>query len=217
MAHQEDFDSFYQTLHNQLGPSCSISSIRDLSQILTGMGIPAGEVSTITDIFEKLGFRCFIDVEGVTSGEGYQVKFHDPGEYLALSRDEIDTEIYLLQGEMESTTDESKKISFLRQIAKITGQLATIQVPYRSEEEWLGKKRVLSAYIKLAREIVDRSYPNYMRSKISLTPSICSWDRGPSSKVLTFSSTCWTVRKPGIGIVRGWRARIQANAAWGSV
>jgi len=49
-----------------------------------------------------------------------------------------------------------KKISCMRRIAEITGQLATIQFPYRSEEELLKKKRVLSAYIKIAREIVDR-------------------------------------------------------------
>ena len=96
-------------------------------------------------------------MEGVTTGEGYQVQFHDPGGYLALSRDEIYTEIQLLQEEMESAADVSQKISCLRQIAKITGQLATIQVPYRSEEKLLEKKRILSAYIKIAREIVDRS------------------------------------------------------------
>ena len=121
------------------------------------IGIPEEVVSTITYIFDTLGFKSFIDVEGVTSGEGYQVQFHDPVEYLALSRDELDTEIQLLQDEMESAADESQKISCLRRIAEITGQLATIQVPYRSEEELLGKKRVLSAYIKIAREIVERS------------------------------------------------------------
>jgi hypothetical protein len=124
---------------------------------MLNIGVPEEEVSTITYIFDKLGFKSFIDVEGVTSGEGYQVQFHDPGEYLALSRDELDTEMQLLQDEMESAADESQKISCLRRIAEITGQLATIQVPCQSEEELLEKKRVLSVYIKIAREIVDRS------------------------------------------------------------
>ena len=157
MDHQEDFDNIYQTLYNKLQPSYSIISVGDLSETMLNIGIPEEEVSTIIYIFDKLGFKSFIDVEGATSGEGHQVQFHDPGEYLALSRDELDTEIQLLQDEMESAADESQKISCLRRIAEITGQLATIQVPYRSEEELPGKKRVLSAYIKIAREIVDRS------------------------------------------------------------
>jgi hypothetical protein len=157
MGHQEDFDGIFQTLYNKLQPSYSIVSVGDLSETMINIGIPEEEVSTITYIFDKLGFRSFIDVEGVTTGEGYQVQFHDPGGYLTLSRDELDTEILLLQEEMESAVDESQKISCLRQIAEITGQLATIQVPYRSEEELLEKKRILSAYIKIAREIVDRS------------------------------------------------------------
>ena len=157
MNYQEDSDKIFQTLYNKLQPSYSIVSVGDLSETMLNIGVPEEEVSTITYIFDKLGFKSFIDVEGVTSGEGYQVQFHDPGEYLALSRDELDTEIQLLQDEMESAADESQKTSCLRRIAEITGQLATIQVPYRSEEELLGKKRVLSAYIKIAREIVDRS------------------------------------------------------------
>jgi len=157
MDHQEDFDNIFQTLYNKLQPSYSIMSVGDLSETMLNIGIPEEEVSTIIYIFDKLGFKSFIDVEGVTTGEGYQVQFHDPGEYLALSRDELDTEIQLLQDEMESATDEPKKISSLRRIAEITGQLATIQVPYRSEDELLKKKRVLSTYIKVAREIVDRS------------------------------------------------------------
>ncbi len=157
MDHQEDFDNIFQTLYNKLQPSYSIVSIGNLSEIMLNIGIPEEEVSTITYIFDKLGFKSFIDVEGVTTGEGYQVQFHDPGEYLALSRDELVTEIQLLQDEMESAADEPQKISCLKRIAKITGQLATIQVPCRSEEELLEKKRVLSAYIKVAREIVDRS------------------------------------------------------------
>jgi hypothetical protein len=157
MEHQEDFDNIFQTLYNKLQPSYSIISVEDLSKMMLNIGIPEEEVSTITYIFDKLGFRSFIDVEGVTSGEGYQIQFHDPGEYLTLSRDELHTEIQLLQDEMESAADESQKISCLRRIAEITGQLATIQVPYRSEDELLKKKRILSAYIKIAREIIDRS------------------------------------------------------------
>ena len=157
MEHQKDFDNIFQTLYNKLKPDYSITSIGDLSKIMLNVGIPEEEVSTITYIFDKFGFRSFIDVEGVISGERYQVQFHNPGEYLALSRDELDTKIQLLQDEMEFAVDESQKISYLRRIAEITGQLATIQVPYQSEEEFLKKKRVLSAYIKIAREIVDRS------------------------------------------------------------
>jgi hypothetical protein len=157
MDHQEDFDNIFQTLYNKLQPSYSIISVEDLSKMMLTIGIPEEEVSTITYIFDKLGFRSFIDVEGVTSGEKYQVQFHDPGEYLALSRDELDTEIQLLQDEVKSAADESQKMSCLRRIAEITGQLATIQVPYRSEDELLEKKRILSAYIKIAREIIDRS------------------------------------------------------------
>ena len=157
MSHQEGFDDIFQTLYNKLQSSYSIVSVGDLSETMLNIGIPEEEVSTITYIFDKLGFKSFIDVEGVTSGEGYQVQFHDPGEYLALSRDEIDTEIQLLQDEMESAADESQKISCLRRIAEITGQLATILVPSRSEEELLEKKRILSAYVKIAREIIDRS------------------------------------------------------------
>ena len=157
MGHEEDFDNIFQTLYNKLQPSYSIVSVGDLSETMLNIGIPEEEVSTITDIFDKLGFKSFIDVEEVTSGEGYQVIFHDPGEYLALSRDELDTEIQLLQDEMKSATDEPQKISCLRRIAEITGQLATIQIHYQSEDELLEKKRVLSAYIKIAREIIDRS------------------------------------------------------------
>ena len=157
LGHQEDFDDIYQTLYNKLQPSYSIASVGDLSETMINIGIPEEEVSIITYVFDKLGYKSFIDVEGVSTGEGYQVQFHDPGGYLTLSRDELDTEIQLLQEEMESAADVSQKISCLRQIAKITGQLATIQVPYRSEEKLLEKKRILSAYIKIAREIVDRS------------------------------------------------------------
>ncbi len=157
MGHKEDFDNIFQTLYNKLQPSYSILSVGDLSETMIYIGIPEKEVSTITYIFDKLGFKSFIDMEGVTTGEGYQIQFHDPGGYLALSRDELDTEIQLLRDEMESTADESKKISCLRQIAEITGRLATIKIPYRSEEELLKKKKILSAYIKIAREIVDRS------------------------------------------------------------
>jgi hypothetical protein len=157
MDHQEDFDNIFQTLYNKLQPSYSIISVEDLSKMMLTIGIPEEEVSTITYIFDKLGFRSFIDVEGVTSGKGYQIRFHDPGEYLTLSRDELHTEIQLLQDEMESAAGESQKMSSLRRIAEITGQLATIQVPYRSEDELLKKKRILSAYIKIAREIIDRS------------------------------------------------------------
>jgi len=157
MSHEEDFDYIFQTLYNKLQPTYSIVSVGDLSETMLNIGIPEAEVSTITYIFDKLGFKSFIDVEGVKTGEGYQVQFHDPGGFLALSRDEIDTEIQLLQDEMESVADESQKTSYLRRIAEITGQLATIQIPCQSEEELLGKKRVLSAYIKIAREIVDRS------------------------------------------------------------
>jgi len=157
MGNQEVFDIYFQTLYNKLQPSYSIVSIGDLSETMLNIGIPEEEVSAITYIFDKLGFNCFIDVEGLTSGKGYQVQFHDPGEYLALSRDELDTEIQLLQDEMESASDESQKTSCLRRIAEITGHLVTIQVPYRSEEELQEKKRLLSAYIKIAREIVDRS------------------------------------------------------------
>jgi len=157
MSHQEDLDNLFQTLYNKLQPSYSLVSIGDLSETMLNIGIPEEEVSTITHIFDKLGFKSFIDVEGVTSGEGYQIQFHDPGEYLTLSRDELDTEIQLLQDEMESASDETQKMTCLRRMAEITGQLATIQIPYRSEEELLGKKRILSAYIKIAREIVDRS------------------------------------------------------------
>jgi len=157
MDHQDDFENIFQTLYNKLQPSYSIVSVGDLSEIMLKIGIPEEEVSTISFIFEKLGSNSFIDVEDGTSREGYQVRFHDPGEYMALSKDELDAEIQLLHDEMESAVDESQKISCLRRIAEITGQLASIQVPYRSEEELLGKKRVLSAYIKIAREIVDRS------------------------------------------------------------
>jgi len=157
MDHQEDFDNIFQTLYNKLQPSYSIVSVGDLSETMLNIGIPEEEVSTITYIFDKLGFKSFIDVEGVTSGERYQVQFHDPGEYLALSRDELDTEIQLLQDEMESAADEPQKLSSLRRIAEITGQLAIIQVPYQSEDELLEKKRILSAYIKISREIIDRS------------------------------------------------------------
>ena len=157
MSHEEDFDYIFQTLYNKLQPSYSIVSVGDLGKTMLNIGIPEEEVSAITYIFDKLGFKSFIDVEEVTSGEGYQVIFHDSGEYLALSRDELDTEIQLLQDEMEIAADESQKTSCLRRIAEITGQLATIQVPYQSEEELLEKKRNLSAYIKIAREIVDRS------------------------------------------------------------
>jgi hypothetical protein len=157
LDHQNDFDNIFQTLYNKLQPSYSITSVGDLSEIMLNIGIPEEEVSTITYIFDKLGFKCFIDVKGATSGEGYQVQFHDPGEFLALSGDEINTAIKLLQDEMESTADESQKISCLRRIAEITGQLATIQVPYRSEEELVEKKGILSVYIKITKEIVDRS------------------------------------------------------------
>ena len=157
MDHDEDFDNIFQTLYNKLQPSYSILSVGDLSDTMLNIGIPEKEVSTITYIFDTLGFKSFIDVEGVTSGEGYQIQFHNPGEYLALSRDELDTEIQLLQDEMESAADEAQKISCLRRIAEITGQWATIQVPYRSEEELLKIKRVLSAYIKIALEIINRS------------------------------------------------------------
>ena len=157
MGHEKDFDNTFQTLYNKLQPSYSIVSARDLRETMLNIGIPKEEVSAITYIFDKLGFKSFMDVEGVTIGEGYQVQFHDPGGYLALSGDEIDTEIQLLQEEMESATEESQKISCLRQIAEITGQLATIQIPCQSEEELLEKKRILSAYIMIAREIVDRS------------------------------------------------------------
>ena len=157
MGHQEDFDSIFQTLYNKLQPSYSIKSVEDWREAMLNIGIPEEEVSAITCIFDRLGFKSFIDVEGVTTGEGYQVIFHDPGEYLTLSRDELDTEIQLLQDEMESAVDEAQKISCQRRIAEITGQWATIQVPYRSEEELLKIKRVLSAYIKIALEIIDRS------------------------------------------------------------
>jgi len=109
MNNQEDFDNIFQTLYNKLQSSYSIVSVGDLSETMLNIGIPEAEVSTITHIFDKLGFKSFIDVEGVSSGEGYQVQFHDPGEYLALSRDELDTEIQLLQDEMESAADESQK------------------------------------------------------------------------------------------------------------
>jgi len=157
MGPNEDFDNIFQTLSNKLQPSYSISSIGDLGEIMIDIGIPEEEASTITYIFDKLGFKTFIDVEGVPTGEEYQIQFHDPGGYLALSREELDTEIQLLREEMESAADESQKISCLRQIAEITGKLATIKVPYQSEEELLEKKMFLSAYIKIAREIVDRS------------------------------------------------------------
>ena len=157
MGHEEDFDNVFQTLYNKLQPSYSIKSVEDWNEAMLNIGIPEKEVSAITCIFDRLGFKSFIDVEGVTTGEGYQVIFHGHGEYLTLSRDEIDTAIQSLREEMESATDESQKISCQRQIAEITGQLATIQVPYRSEEELLEKKRVLYADIKIAREIVDRS------------------------------------------------------------
>jgi hypothetical protein len=157
MNPNQDFDKIFKTLKNKLQPSYSITSIEDLSESMINIGIPEEEVSPITYLFDKLGFKCFIDIEGVTIGEEYQIQFHDPGEYLALSRDELETEIQLLQDEMDSATDESQKISSLKQIAKITGQLATIKIPYESEEELLEKKINLSAYINIAREIVDRS------------------------------------------------------------
>jgi hypothetical protein len=157
MGHQDDFESVFQTLYNKLQPSYSITSIADLGEIMVNIGIPKDEVSVITYVFDKLGLKSFIDVEGETTGEGYRIQFYDPGEYLALSRDELEIEIQLLQDEMEAATDESRKISCLRQIAKITGQFATIKFPYQSEEELLEKKRKLSVYIKIAREIVDRS------------------------------------------------------------
>jgi len=140
MGHIVNFDNIFQTLNNKLQPSYSISSVTDLGEIMINIGIPENEVSTITYIFDKLGFKSFIDVEGVTTGDEYQIQFHDPGGYLTLSRDELDTEIQILQEEMESAVDESQKISCLKKIAQITGQLATIKVPYRSEEEFLKKK-----------------------------------------------------------------------------
>ena len=78
MGNQEVFDIYFQTLYNKLQPSYSIVSIGDLSETMLNIGIPEEEVSSITYIFDKLGFKCFIDVEGVKSGEGYQVQFHDP-------------------------------------------------------------------------------------------------------------------------------------------
>ena len=157
MNHEEDFDSIFQTLYNKLQPSYSIISVEDWREAMLNIGIPEKEVSAITCIFDRLGFKSFIDVEGVTTGEGYQVIFHDPGEYLTWPIDEIDTAVQSLREEMESATDESQIISCQRRIAEITGQWATIQVPYRSEEEMLQIKRVLSAYIKIALEIINRS------------------------------------------------------------
>jgi hypothetical protein len=56
------------------------------------------------------------------------------------------------------------------------------------------------------------SYATVCRPRISSIWCICSLLSGPKSIALAFSSTCATDLKPGIGIVRSWRAQVQASA-----
>jgi len=62
MSHEEDFDYIFQTLYNKLQPTYSIVSVGDLSETMLNIGIPEAEVSTITYIFDKLGFKSFINL-----------------------------------------------------------------------------------------------------------------------------------------------------------
>ena len=157
MAHKEDNDNLFQTLYNNLQPGYSISTNEDLIKTMIEVGIPEEETSIIARIFDLLGSNSFIDVEGATIEKEYEIQFHEPPEgYLTLSKDELFTEIEILRIEMESATDESQRVSCLRRIAEISGRLATIKVSYQSEEEVHEKKKRLSAYIRIAREIIDR-------------------------------------------------------------
>jgi len=157
MSYNEESDKIFQSFKQMLQPSYSITSIGDLGEVMSNLGIPDEDISSITNVFDKLGHHCFVDIEGGGNEDGYQITFHDPGEYLALSRDELATEIQILQDEMEVAEDESQKISYLRKIAEISGKLVTIRVPYQSEAEFLEKRDNLSAYVRIAREIIERS------------------------------------------------------------